>query len=137
MTKGEVYEFLNAVRTTDLYIIRLQAQKRALEACLMPSGIRYDKDKVMSSPEDQLSKICADISVLDNKIALALIARAKKIIDIQKGIDKLTEEDNKAVLTLCYIERAKIDDIAGMLGYSADWVYKKRRKGIEELMKIL
>lgn len=133
----EVYAFLNSVRTYDLQIMRLTAQKRQLEMCLLPSGIRYDKDKVQTSPEDQLSKICADINRIDIKIAEIAIKKAEKILEIEKVINKLPEEEYKTVLTLCYIDHVSIQKIASMLGYSSDWVYKKRRKAIEEISKLI
>lgn len=130
MNRG-VYEFLNSVRTYDLQLMRLATQKRALEMCLLPSGIRYDKDKVQTSPEDQLSKICADIDRINCEMAHIGIKKAQRIVEIEKIIDELPEEEQKIVMTLCYIEHKSIQGIADKLGYSTDWVYKKRRKATE------
>ena len=135
--KSEVYNFLNSIRVFDLQLLRLQSQKRALETCLLPSGIRYDKDKVMSSPEDQLSKICGEINEIEVKMADIAYKKAKRIVDVEKVINKLSEEEYKTVLTLCYIDHMSITDIADRLGYSSDWVYKKRRKATDELERFI
>lgn len=132
-----VYNFLNSVRLFDLQLMRLNAQKRALELCLLPSGIRYDKDKVQTSPEDQLSKICADIDRINIKMAQIGIEKAKKILEIEKVINELNDEEYKVVLTLCYIDHMSIQKIADKLGYSTDWVYKKRRKATDEIAKYI
>ena len=135
--KSEVYNFLNSIRVFDFQLLRLQSQKRALETCLLPSGIRYDKDKVMSSPEDQLSKICAEINEIEVKMADIAYKKAKRIVDVEKVINKLSEEEYKTVLTLCYIDHMAIGEIADRLGYSSDWVYKKRRKATDELERFI
>ena len=135
--KSEVYSFLKSIQGFDLQLLRLQSQKRALEACLLPSGIRYDKDKVMSSPEDQLSKICAEIHEIEVKMADIAYKKAQRIVEVEKVINKLSEEEYKTVLTLCYIDHMPISDIADKLGYSSDWVYKKRRKATDELERYI
>lgn len=135
--KSEVYSFLKSIQAFDMQLLRLQSQQRALESCLLPSGIRYDKDKVMSSPEDQLSKICAEIDEIQAKMADIAYKKAQRIVEVEKVISKLSEEEYKTVLTLCYIDHMPISDIADKLGYSSDWVYKKRRKATDELERFI
>lgn len=135
--KSEVFNFLNSIRVFDLQLLRLQSQRRALETCLLPSGIRYDKDKVMSSPEDQLSKICGEINEIEVKMADIAYKKARRIVEVEKVISKLSEEEYKTVLTLCYIDHMAIGEIADRLGYSSDWVYKKRRKATDELERYI
>jgi DNA-directed RNA polymerase specialized sigma24 family protein len=91
----------------------------------------------MSSPEDQLSKICAEINEIEIKMADIAYKKARRIVEVEKVISKLSEEEYKTVLTLCYIDHMAISDIADKLGYSSDWVYKKRRKATDELERFI
>ena len=60
----QAYEFLNSARVLHWQWLRLKAKHDELQSCLLPAAIRYDKDKVQTSPEDAMSKIMAEIDAL-------------------------------------------------------------------------
>ena len=64
----EAYNFLNSARVLHWQWLRLKAKHDELESCLLPAAIRYDKDKVMTSPEDQMSKIVAEVNELEKEV---------------------------------------------------------------------
>ena len=69
----QAYIFLNSARVLHWEWLRLKAKHDELESCLLPAAIRYDKDKVQTSPEDPMAKIVAEINELEvemNKIQL-------------------------------------------------------------------
>ena len=55
----QAYDFLNSARVLHWQWLRLKAKHDELESCLLPAAIRYDKDKVQTSPDDTMSKIMA------------------------------------------------------------------------------
>lgn len=63
----EVFNLLSAPRITQYRIKQIESQIRALEFSLLPSGIRYDQDKVQTSPEDQTSKVVTQIDRLERQ----------------------------------------------------------------------
>ena len=63
----QAYEFLNSVRVLHLQWLRLKAKHDALESCLLPGAIRYDKDKVQTSPDDTMSKVISEIADLEKE----------------------------------------------------------------------
>ena len=83
----QAYEFLNSARVLHWHWLRLKAKHDELETCLLPAAIRYDKDKVQSSPDDQMSKICAEIHELE--LEMAKVQR-KKFVQVEKILRELS-----------------------------------------------
>ena len=82
----QAYEFLNSARVLHWRWLRLKAKHDELESCLLPAAIRYDKDKVQTSPEDAISKIVAEISVLEHKMDEVQIMKSQRIEEIDKNL---------------------------------------------------
>jgi hypothetical protein len=75
----QIYNYLNSVRVLHWRWLRLKARHDELESCLLPAAIRYDKDKVQTSPDDTISKIVAEISELETQMKAILLAKAERI----------------------------------------------------------
>ena len=131
------YEYLNGVRWSSLKIMRLIAEKNELESCLLPAAIRYDKDRVQSSPEDPMGKIVSQVMEKEGEIKEAMLEKAQRIKEISETIGKLDRPEEKTVLTLYFIERKRIKDIADMMDYSTDGVYGIRRKACDNIVKFI
>jgi DNA-directed RNA polymerase specialized sigma subunit len=131
------YEYLNGVRWSSLKIMRLIAEKNELESCLLPAAIRYDKDRVQSSPEDPMGKIVSQVMEKEEDIKEAMLEKAQRIKEISETIGKLDRPEEKTVLTLYFIERKRIKDIADMMDYSTDGVYGIRRKACDNIVRFI
>lgn len=55
MTLDETYDFLMQIRRKEIIIRRKETQRDELRACLLPGAIRYDRDRVQSTPTDILT----------------------------------------------------------------------------------
>lgn len=133
----QAYEFLNSARVLHWQWLRLKARHDELESCLLPAAIRYDKDKIMTSPEDPMSKIVAEINELE--LEMARVQR-KKFIQIEKisqVINELPAEDERTALTMRYINRASVKTIADAMGYSCPRIYQLMDKGGAQISKRL
>ena len=133
----DAYDFLNQVRIIDLRILRLTARKKMLESCLYPSGIRYDLDKVQGSRENQLEKLTGEISEIEHKILDLYSEKLDKAAEINETISKVDSEEYRTILTLRYIGHMSIGKIAESMNYSQDWVYKKHRKAVDDVGRII
>ncbi len=133
----EAHDILNAVRIIDLQILRLLSKKKMLESCLYPSGIRYDLDKVQGSPENQLEKLTGEIFEVERKIRDLYSAKLDKAAEIEQLINLVESEEYRTILMLRYIGHMSINKIAESMSYSPDWVYKKHRKAVDEVGKIM
>lgn len=133
----EAHDILNAVRIIDLQILRLMSKKKMLESCLYPSGIRYDIDKVQGSPENQLEKLTGEIFEVERKIRDLYSSKLDKAAEIEALINQVESEEYRTILMLRYIGHMSINKIAESMSYSPDWVYKKHRKAVDEVGKIM
>ena len=133
----EAHDILNAVRVIDLQILRLMSKKKMLESCLYPSGIRYDLDKVQGSPENQLEKLTGEIFEVERKIRDLYSSKLDKAAEIEALINQVESEEYRTILMLRYIGHMSINKIAESMSYSPDWVYKKHRKAVDEVGKIM
>lgn len=133
----EAHDILNAVRIIDLQILRLMSKKKMLESCLYPSGIRYDLEKVQGSPENQLEKLTGEIFEVERKIRDLYSAKLDKAAEIEALINQVESEEYRTILMLRYIGHMSINKIAESMSYSPDWVYKKHRKAVDEVGKIM
>ena len=131
----QAYEFLNSARVLHWQWLRLKAKHDELESCLLPAAIRYDKDKVQSSPEDAMSKIVAEISELEQKMNEVQYAKSKQIERIERAINSLDSEEERTALTLRFINRKPVSFIAGAMGYSERRIYQFIDKGGAQISK--
>ena len=132
--KKEAYEFLNSARAMHWQYLRMKAKHDELQSCLLPSGIRYDKDKVMTTPDDTVSKICAQIADLERMMSGILIAKAKRIVAIEKSISALESEEERTALTLRFINRKPVSEIAVEMGFSEPSIYRFMNEGGKHLI---
>lgn len=130
------HEYMMQVRRIELRIRRITLQIEELESCLLPQGIRYDKDKVQTSPEDTLSKVAAKILALEKLRTQLTRERALLLLEIQDALDQLESEQERIVLEAYYLSRMTMRDIAEMINYSIRSVYTFRKRGLEKLANI-
>ena len=133
----QVYEFLNSARVLHGHWLRLKAKHDELETCLLPSGIRYDHDKIMTSPEDAMSKIIAEITDLERKMAGVQQAKSIRINEIANAINSLESDEERTALTMRYINRVPVSAIAEAMGYSEQRIYQFMDKGGAQIAKRL
>lgn len=132
-----VYEFLSRPKKFDMRIKMLEAKRAGLMSCLLPSGIRYDLDKVQSSPEDPMSRVAAEIDAIDREIISLQQEKAGAIVEICDAIDQLTNGNEKTVLTLYWVHGHKLADIAEIINYSVRRTYYFRKQGVIHLGEVL
>ena len=133
----QTYNYLNSVRVLHWRWLRLKARHDELESCLLPAAIRYDKDKVQTSPDDTISKIVAEISELETQMNEVLLAKAKRINEITNIIHSLESDEERTALTMRYINRVPVADIAEAMGYSVKRIYQFMDQGGAEISKTL
>ena len=131
----QAYEFLNSARVLHWQWLRLKAKHDELESCLLPAAIRYDKDKVQTSPDDQMSKIIAEINALEIKMATVQRRKSQQIERIDKAINALASDEERTALTMRYINRIPVSDIALAMGYAEPTIYKFMNQGGEHILK--
>lgn len=130
------HEYMRQVRQIELRIRRITLQIEELESCLLPQGIRYDRDKVQTSPEDVLPKIAGKIQELEKQRTQLARERALLLLEIQDALDQLESEPERIVLEAYYLSRMSMREISEMIGYSIRQAYRLRTAGLQKLAHI-
>lgn len=137
MDLNETYDFLMQIRRKEIIIRRKEIQRDELRACLLPGAVRYDRDKVQSTPTDKMSDVMARVDELDREIEQLRREKATLVIEISDAIEKLEDDNEKTVLTEFYIARAPMTQAADAINYSVRRAYDFRKRGVIHLGEVL
>ena len=137
VTIRETYDFLYSVRHIESEMRKLSAKRDALKYCLLPAGIRYDLDRVSTSPKDRFSEIEAEIADISTEIALLNEQKYNAIKSVSLAITRLESDKEQEILMRIYVGHQSVNKIAVELGYSKSAVYKIRGQGVSKLAKIM
>ena len=127
MTLDETYDFLMQIRRKGIIIRRKETQRDELRACLLPGAIRYDRDRVQSTPTDKMADVIARVDELDREIEQLRREKATLVIEISDAIEKLEDDNEKTVLT----------ELADAINYSVRRAYHFRKMGVTHLGEVL
>lgn len=134
-----VKQFLYSVRDEQKEIEELTDRIYEMRMSLLPSGIRYDTDKVQTSPEDKLSECeakIADYSMLLGQKKEALIQRRQQA---QGMIDLLEDSRERQVLDIYFlsVKRLSMEDVSAMIGYSRKQTFRIYKSALQNLIMTL
>lgn len=133
MTTREVYDFLNSTRRMEAEIQKLTIRHDELQTCLLPGAIRYDGDRVQTSPDDKMSQIAAEVVDLEAEIRATKIQKAEQIRKIEAAISTLENDDEQMVLLAFYGGRIPMARVAELIHQSPRSAYYIRRRGVKHL----
>ncbi len=134
-----VKQFLYSVRDEQKEIEELTDRIYEMRMSLLPSGIRYDTDKVQTSPEDKLSECeakIADYSTMLGQKRKALIQRRQQA---QGMIDLLEDSRERQVLDIYFlsVKRLSMEDVSALIGYSRKQTYRIYKSALQNLIVTL
>ena len=130
------YSHFMRVRRIEYKIQRLKYRRAALEACLLPPAIRYDKDKVQVTPADKVSEIVAEIDKIDRKIAELIADNLTAIREVSDAIDELDDDLEKAVLYGYLLAGKSMAAIAEDIHYTRQHTYRIYQKGLKHVTHV-
>lgn len=133
MTISEAYEFLNSTRRMEAEIQKLTIRHDELQTCLLPGAIRYDGDRVQTSPDDKMSKIAAEVVDLERQIQDLKIRKAEQVRQIEDAIRLLEDDTEQMVLMGYYVGRMPGPKVAEIVHYTVRGVYKVKRRAVLHL----
>lgn len=110
-------EYLKQIGRITKEIERIDLEIERNRLLLMPGALRYDKDRVQTSPEDKLAAVSVEIETLrvEQVKRRAELARVKyRIITEVSALPKL---EHSELLYLRYVNLLSLDEIAERMGY--------------------
>lgn len=128
-----IYDFLNKPRNILTEIWCEEARMEGLRYSMYPSAIRYDVDKVQTSPSgDLLPRYAAEIDGIQDHIKQLQIAYKKALDEITERA-KCLEGAERYVIMYRYVAQWTWQEIAYKLDRTEDAVHKIRRKAVKIL----
>lgn len=133
MTVSETYKYLESVRRIESEIRKQQLKHDALQSCLLPKAITYDKDAVQTSPEDKMSEIAAEVADIETNLQTLAVTKYRTINDVNESINKLDSDAEQTVLIWHYVVGRSIPYIAARIHYSERQTYRIKRRAVRNL----
>ena len=129
-----IYDFLNRPRYIKSQIVIAEKNLEDLRLSMYPSAIRYDRDKVQSSPSDPMPRYAEKVDELQTqikKLQLEYLEARDAITNVALTLNYKEQE----VIMLRYVARCSWRMIAFELNCTEDWVFKLHRKAVKNLTK--
>lgn len=133
----ELYEILTRPKTLKSDINRIDERIEDTRLMMLPSAIRYDKEKVITSPTDPMLKFAEDIYELEaqkQQLKEQYIDARNKLL---KLIDMLSTDLMKDIIQSRYMAAKKFVDIVELLPIEESQMYRLHSKAIEEMEAII
>ena len=108
-----------------------------LRHSLDPQAIRYDRDKVQTSPEDPVAKLMVRLDEKLNRIEQLRVERSRKMLDIDCVLDQLEDDNERTVLTHWYLLGESEETVSGAVPCSARKMYMIKSEGLQHVEDIL
>jgi hypothetical protein len=137
----DVLKFLKGIRSERLEIIRLKEERDTLYYSLLPSGIRYDLDKVQTSPQDRMPGTAAELYEIQEIIDRRIEKLSADVALAHRIIDAVPTPECRELLLLRYLTGSRKPlawtEIAERMEYSIDHVQGKLHgKAIKEAREV-
>ena len=132
-------KFFRRVRDERADIETLQLRIKELQMSLLPSGIRYDTDKVQTSPTDQMLKVAAEVDALEREMQQKLTRLNADMLRAMQIVEAMPTARYRQLITLYYLtgSRTTWEQVANIMDY--DVIYVKgvlRNAAIDEAREV-
>lgn len=129
-------EYLTQLRTIDLRIKKMHEEAAALREMQTGGGISYDKDRVLSSPQNSQEIRLIRLLDLEKQISREIDAYSSKRALIIQQISQLDDIRFVTILTYRYVpdERGRVKtlaQIAGIMDYEEAYVRRLHCKALQ------
>ena len=125
--------YLMQIWTLENRIRRKELRCEELRTCLDAKAIRYDVDRVQTSPVDKVSRILSTVKDLEDEIKRLRIEKAELVIELSDTIELLDNDSEALVLMAFYVRQLPMTDVASKAGYSVQHAYRLRKQGLIHL----
>lgn len=137
MTIKETYNYLLQIKKLEAHIQNLMLQCDSLRSNLLPAGIRYDTDRVISSPDDKMSEIEAIVFDMEKEIKQLRQQKQRLIVEVTSSLYRLNNDEERSVLMLYYIGKRHMEQIATEIPCNIRTAYKIKKRAIQNLSRLI
>lgn len=129
--KALLYQVRDEQKEID--IIRRKIEEA--ELALLPSGIRYDRDKVQASPDDPMMRLAVKLDRYEAELRKHQAALLTKRTKAFRMVSRLTDSTQRQVLELYFLggRRIRMWEVAQIIGYSEQSTYRIYKDALKNL----
>jgi hypothetical protein len=130
-----VKQFLYSIRDEYKEIEELKMRIEELGTSLLPQGIRYDKDRVQTSPTDMTTDRMSELGDYEAMLQRKLVRLNRRRMIAQIKINVLTDSRQRQILDLYFLSdrRYKMADVAALVGYSEEQTYRLYHRALKNM----
>ena len=137
----DILKFLKQIRAKRRELGVLQTTMAELRFMLLPSGIRYDKDKVQTSPEDKMSEMVEELMCIERQQQEQLVRLKVDLDKVEKLIGAMPTPEYRELIRLRYVagglKPLTWEQIGEQMGYTPVHVRGKLHgKALQEARKV-
>jgi len=129
-----VYKLLTKPRKIRGQIKKAEAEMEGLKLSMLPGAIRYDKDKVQSSPQDPMAQYAVRLDELERKIEDLQTEYLNAQDEVVAAANELTSPGD-VIITLRFISGWDFQSIAKEISMSERQMFRHYKVAQEELTK--
>ena len=129
-----VYKLLTKPRKIRGQIKKAEAEMEGLKLSMLPGAIRYDKDKVQSSPQDSMAQYAVRLDELERKIEDLQTEYLNAQDEVVAVANELTSPGD-VIITLRFISGWDFQSIAKEISMSERQMFRYYKQATIELGK--
>lgn len=122
----DVKVFLKGIRDKRFELQLLKDKRNEIYYSLMPSGIRYDLDKVQTSPTDRMPVAAGDLEEAQQRIDALINSLSHDINLAMRVVNQMQESKHRQLIMLRYfgVDRKTTEwkYVADVMGYTEEYV---------------
>ena len=122
----DVKVFLKGIRDKRFELKILKDKRDEIYYSLMPSGIRYDLDKVQTSPVDRMPVAAGDLEEAQQRIDALINSLSHDINLAMRVVNQMQESKHRQLIMLRYfgVDRKTTEwkYVADVMGYTEEYV---------------
>lgn len=135
MTKRELFDRLHRVDDINTALLCVQMQIEKLESCLQGRAIRYDQDRVQTSPKDAVAEVMCNLEALLKKQTMLQIELTAAVADVANLIGQLKNNKQALVMHCRYTSGMSWPKIAARVQCSGRHVFRIHDDAVKWLCK--
>lgn len=143
MTTKEAFEYLGQIRRVEREMQRLELAIQQASFSLLPGAVRYDKERVNTSPDDMMTKTYAEIDEMERELKANYKRKTEYLKEIYGTIERIMPEETdsqqieKNIVTMYFVGRKSIQEISDELNYSTRHTYRLRNRGVKTFAEVM
>ena len=122
----DVKVFLKGIRDKRFELQLLKEKRNEIYYSLMPSGIRYDLDKVQTSPVDRMPVAAGDLEEAQQRIDALIDSLSHDINLAMRVVNQMQESKHRQLIMLRYLgldrKATSWEYVADVMGYTPEYV---------------